>query len=88
VVKITEVLPPSGTPGTRLVILGSNFVNGPTLRARFGHTEVTPTFHEKGTLICTVPPRQPGSLQGNTLVSVSNDGVRYSESKVFFMFVS
>jgi hypothetical protein len=87
-VKITEVLPPSGTPGTRLVILGGNFVNGPTLRARFGQTEVVPTFHEKGTLICTVPPRTPGTLPGNTLVSVSNDGVRYSDSKVFFMYVS
>jgi hypothetical protein len=83
---VYEVLPPAGKNGSRVVILGSNFVNTPNLRVRFGSSEVTATFHEQGTLICTVPPLKPAD--GTSIpVRVSNDGINYCETKVFFTYV-
>jgi len=83
---VSEVLPPSGTIGTRIVIIGHNFVNSPKLRVRFGDVECSPTFHEQGTLICLVPniiksgQKTPMQLQ----VRVSNDAVNYCDTQVRF----
>jgi hypothetical protein len=83
---VHEVLPPSGKVGTRCVVLGSNFVNNPLLRVRFGDVEVTPTFHEQGTLICIVPPFQKHLC---VPILVTNDGINYcQDSKVSFTYTA
>ena len=78
---VYEILPPNGKVGTRVVILGTNFVNSPNLRVRFGNTEVTPTFHEQGTLICTIPTQLKPEINGIP-VRISNDSVSFCETKV------
>jgi hypothetical protein len=79
---VYEILPPNGKGGTRVVILGTNFVNSPNLKVRFGNTEVTPTFHEQGTLICTVPTILKPEPNGIP-VRISNDSISFCETKVF-----
>lgn len=37
---VSEVIPVEGRSGTRVVILGSNFVNSPNLKAKIGDTIV------------------------------------------------
>jgi hypothetical protein len=83
---VYEILPPNGKGGTRVVILGTNFVNSPNLRVRFGNTEVTPTFHEQGTLICTVPTQLKPELSGIP-VRISNDSISFCETKVLYPFI-
>lgn len=78
---IAEILPSRGQAGTRVVVLGGNFVNSPHLKASFGEIPVPATFHEKGTLICTVPP---GLSVGPVVVRVSNDSTNFCESSVYF----
>jgi hypothetical protein len=70
---VTEVVPATGPPGTKVVILGAQFVKSPHLRVRFGPDVVTDvTFHEAGTLLAQAPPSlTPGT---DTTVHVSNDG--------------
>eukprot|EP01128_Nolandella_sp_AFSM9_P005029 TRINITY_DN2373_c0_g1_i1.p1 TRINITY_DN2373_c0_g1~~TRINITY_DN2373_c0_g1_i1.p1 ORF type:complete len:626 (-),score=118.45 TRINITY_DN2373_c0_g1_i1:8-1885(-) len=82
---ITEVLPPFGSSsgGTRCVILGSNFIDSPKLRVRFGDVVVRPTFHESKTLICTTLPAQG---PGPQIVTVSNDDKEYCQSSISFRF--
>mmetsp|Transcript_7680 Transcript_7680/g.10597 ORF Transcript_7680/g.10597 Transcript_7680/m.10597 type:complete len:531 (+) Transcript_7680:75-1667(+) len=81
---VHEILPPNGGSGTRVAILGSNFVNSPTLVVRFGEVEVQPSFHEQGTLLCNVPslPKTAGLVP----VRVSNDSANFCETKVFFNY--
>jgi hypothetical protein len=73
---VQEVLPSRGScaGGTRIAILGDNFIDSTSLRVRFGNTILRPIFHETRTLITTVPPGGPGTVY----VSVSNDGKEYS----------
>jgi len=73
---VSEVLPARGpvSGGTRLAILGDNFIDSASLRVRFGNIILRPTFHESRTLITTVPPGFPGTVS----ISVSNDGKDYS----------
>eukprot|EP01117_Protostelium_nocturnum_P010524 TRINITY_DN3790_c0_g1_i1.p1 TRINITY_DN3790_c0_g1~~TRINITY_DN3790_c0_g1_i1.p1 ORF type:complete len:537 (-),score=172.27 TRINITY_DN3790_c0_g1_i1:220-1830(-) len=82
---IHEILPTTGIVASRTVILGVNFVNSPTLKVRLGEYEVPVSFHEQGTLVCTIPalPRT-----GTFPVRVSNDGTNYCETKVFFTYLS
>eukprot|EP01129_Flabellula_baltica_P008355 TRINITY_DN3308_c0_g1_i1.p1 TRINITY_DN3308_c0_g1~~TRINITY_DN3308_c0_g1_i1.p1 ORF type:complete len:580 (-),score=98.46 TRINITY_DN3308_c0_g1_i1:605-2344(-) len=83
--KITEVLPPIGpaSGGTRVVIIGSNFVNTENLLVQFGNQLLRPEFHEAGTLIFTTPPGNSGSILP---VSVSNDSVEFAQSNTVFTF--
>lgn len=46
--SISEVIPPSGPAGTRVVLLGGNFLNTPNLRVAFAQSVIVPTFHESG----------------------------------------
>lgn len=78
---VSEVLPSRGSAGTRVVILGTNFVNSPHLRVSFGDQITAANFHEKGTLICTVPPGLP---VGPQVLRVANDSVHFCESNVYF----
>eukprot|EP01089_Gocevia_fonbrunei_P007670 TRINITY_DN188_c0_g1_i2.p1 TRINITY_DN188_c0_g1~~TRINITY_DN188_c0_g1_i2.p1 ORF type:complete len:487 (+),score=64.81 TRINITY_DN188_c0_g1_i2:436-1896(+) len=81
---VTEVLPSTGgcAGGTRIVILGSNFINNPKLKVRFGDVVVPATFHEGGTLIVVTPPR----TRSRVPVSVTNDDVNFCETSCFFSF--
>ncbi|KAH3756840.1 calcium-activated BK potassium channel [Pelomyxa schiedti] len=67
---VIEVLPQAGPPGTRVVVLGTNFLNTPALRVAFNDSVIIPTFHEQGTLICTVPHTNTFATGGPTLASV------------------
>ncbi|KAL6064389.1 hypothetical protein QOT17_010968 [Balamuthia mandrillaris] len=54
---VTDVLPDvvSIGGGTKVVVLGSNFVNSPLLRVRFGTIVVEAIFHEDRTIVCVSP---------------------------------
>lgn len=82
---VTDVIPGDGpiTGGTRVVILGTNFIESPTLRARFGNIEVYPIVHGPKTLICTTPPNQQGIVE----VSVCNDVNVWSDQCGRFSYV-
>jgi len=83
--KINEILPFSGpsTGGTRVALIGSNFVNSSNLTVKFGDLIVSPEYHETGTLIFTTPPASPGT---KISVSVSNDGKEFSQSDTSFTY--
>ena len=59
----TQVIPYSGTiaGGTRVAVLGTNFVDSPSARVRFDNIDVMPVFHGPRTLICTTPPHHSGA---------------------------
>lgn len=69
--SISEIIPNYGpiNGGTRVVILGANFIESPTLRVRFGNIEVYPIVHGPKTLICLTPQNQPGTVP----IHVCND---------------
>jgi hypothetical protein len=83
--NVTEVLPAHGSAAgnTRCVVLGSNFVNSPELRVKFGEHVIVPIFHESGTLICSAPPGQPNTT---VHVRVANDGKNYCETYATFSY--
>lgn len=76
---ILEVLPVSGKPGTRVAVIGNNFVEGDHLAVRFGEMSTRPRLHGPGTLICSAPSHQPAFVD----VSVTNDGVHFTRSVPF-----
>jgi len=67
---ISEVIPPKGTSegGTKVAILGDNFVDTPNTRVWFDLIEVKPQFHGPKTLTCITPRHEPG----HSIVCVSN----------------
>eukprot|EP01097_Dermamoeba_algensis_P009457 TRINITY_DN6645_c0_g1_i1.p1 TRINITY_DN6645_c0_g1~~TRINITY_DN6645_c0_g1_i1.p1 ORF type:complete len:560 (+),score=20.15 TRINITY_DN6645_c0_g1_i1:393-2072(+) len=83
--QVVEILPFSGSPGQRVVILGINFHSTPLLKIRFGDILVNYSFHESGTLICHVPPYHGHET---VLVSVSNDGSNFCRSKAKFHYTT
>uniref|UniRef100_A0A7S4UQT4 IPT/TIG domain-containing protein n=1 Tax=Paramoeba aestuarina TaxID=180227 RepID=A0A7S4UQT4_9EUKA len=77
-----EIIPEStdDTGEMKLAILGQNFVNQPsTLRINFGGSWGVPQYRSSKTLLCIPPRRGPGGVE----VSVSNDGVQWSNSLSF-----
>lgn len=82
---VSEILPSSGTAGTKVVILGSNFIQSNNLSVKIGNSVVVPQFHESGTLICIIPKLE----QSNQIipVTVSNDGRDYSHTKASFTYI-
>lgn len=83
---VTETIPNSGSPGSRVLVLGSSFIDLDTVRVKFGDTIAHHTFHESGALIAVVPP-QPHGSHPRVLVSVSNDGNDYSSTNAAFTYV-
>jgi len=81
---VTEVIPYSGSTqgGTRVAVLGNNFVDSPSARVRFDNTDVMPTFHGPRTLICVTPQHQPGIVS----VRVSNDSKVWSPTAASFTY--
>eukprot|EP01114_Cavostelium_apophysatum_P016722 TRINITY_DN4814_c0_g1_i3.p1 TRINITY_DN4814_c0_g1~~TRINITY_DN4814_c0_g1_i3.p1 ORF type:complete len:804 (-),score=200.33 TRINITY_DN4814_c0_g1_i3:47-2458(-) len=82
---ITEVIPNCGptTGGTRVAILGSNFVENPAARIRFDSGDVMPVFHGPGTLICHTPQHPPGTVH----VKVCNAAKKWSDTVATFTFI-
>jgi hypothetical protein len=68
---------------TQVVILGSNFVKCPTLKAKIGTCEVPANFHESGTLWVIVPPMAAGRYP----VAASNDGIYWAKSATTIEYV-
>jgi ankyrin repeat protein len=81
---VTEVIPYSGPTlgGTRVAVLGNNFVDSPSSRVRFDDIDVVPIFHGPRTLICTTPQHQPGIVS----VRVSNDSKIWSVTSASFTY--
>jgi hypothetical protein len=82
---VTEAIPNMGAVGSRVVIIGSSFVDLPTVRVKFGDVIAHHTFHESGALI-VVAPHQPTGVS-RVPVSVSNDGNDYSATNAAFTYV-
>lgn len=81
---IQEVCPPAGptSGGTRVAIIGQNFVDNPKAMVRFDTTPIKPQFFGPGTLVCTTPQHVAGVVS----VSISNDSVRWSDTGTTFTF--
>ncbi len=81
---VGEVIPVSGSTsgGTRVAVLGQNFVDNPALRVRFDTVDVLPVFHGPGTLIVQTPQHAPGTVP----IRVSNDNRRWSDSVGTFTY--
>lgn len=81
---VVEVVPFSGSTsgGTRVAVIGANFVDNPALRVRFDNIDVMPIFHGPGTLICSTPQHSPGPVP----IRVSNDNKRWSETTGTFTY--
>ena len=82
--SIAEIIPTTGTTngGTRVAILGTNFVDSPAVRVKFDDSEVIPIFHGTGTLLCNTPRHHPGQV----MVSISNNGKTWSDKIAFFTY--
>lgn len=52
--EISEIIPPYGSDGDRVAILGQNFL--PNQLVQFGSVPVVPDYITDGTLVCSVPP--------------------------------
>ena len=81
---ILEVIPSTGTctGGTRVAILGANFIDSPSVRIKFDNIEVQPEYHGPSTLLCTTPQHGPGLVT----VYVSNNSKSWSESYAHFIY--
>jgi hypothetical protein len=55
---VVETIPARGpkSGGTRVAVLGYNFVESENLRVKFGESIVPCQFHDNCTLLCTSPP--------------------------------
>lgn len=55
---VVEILPATGSAsgGTRVAVLGYNFVESDNLRVKFGDAIVSCQFHDNCTLLCETPP--------------------------------
>lgn len=82
---VTETIPNTGTPGTRVIVLGSSFIDHEAVRVKFGDVIAHHTYHEKGAIIA-IAPAQHGGAHSRVLVSVSNDGVDYSATNAAFTY--
>ena len=78
---VTDVIPSAvaAAGGTKVVILGSDFVKCPQLKVKIGTVEVPANFHEPGTLWIYVPPLAPNK---SYKLEVSNDGLFWGVSPV------
>lgn len=83
---VKMVIPQCCRAGERVVVIGSNFCNSGNTKVSFNDVSVVPSFHESGTLICTVPRLAFKSLDAvnqnemQVSVRVSNDSITFSDS--------
>lgn len=86
VTVVSEVVPNVASVGDKVVIVGSNFKDAPTLRVMFGSVIVEPEFNDSSTLLCIVPDT-PVENDGDTTLSVkitNEDGSETSPSSAEF----
>jgi len=81
---ISMIIPISGSPGDRCVIIGANFINSKTLSVKFGDYIIKPDFHEDVTLVFNIPPIPSQSNQYE--IEVSNDGEEYCGNRIIFTY--
>ena len=84
---ILEICPSYGSTagGTKVAIIGQNFVEGPTARVKVAESYIVePRFHDTGTLICTIPKH---ICTGEVEIRVSNDSTRWSETSMKFVYI-
>jgi len=81
---VQECIPPSGpaSGGTRIALLGGDFVESPSLVVRFGNTIVPASMRSAGTLLLRAPPHEQGAVE----VRVSNDNSSWSATAATFVF--
>ncbi len=85
---VADLVPAQGFigGGTRVVLLGNNFMDTPGLRVRFDKTDVQPVYHGPRTLTCHAPPHPAA---GPVSVRVCNDATKYGEAaEVPFSYVA
>ncbi len=85
---VGDIVPSQGHVGggTRVVLMGNNFMDTPGLRVRFDKTDVQPVYHGPRTLTCQVPPHTGA---GPVSVRVCNDATKFGDaSDVPFVFVT
>lgn len=70
---VTEIIPPSGplAGGTKVAILGYNFMDSKYLVAKFGDKTVSCQYHDENTLVCSTPPQDLPSAYLGRAVRVS-----------------
>jgi len=83
---ISSIIPLSGAPGDRCVILGANFVNSKSLTIKFGESIIKPDFHEDVTLVFNIPPLPSQSKQYE--IQVSNDGEEFCGNSIIFFYAT
>jgi len=81
---LSMIIPCSGSPGDRCVIIGANFINSKSLSIKFGESIIMPEYHEDVTLVFNIPPNPSRSKQYN--VQVSNDGEEYCGNNIVFHY--
>lgn len=81
---VQECIPPAGPTvgGTRIALLGSDFVSSPALCVRFGNTVVPASMRSAGTLLLRTPAHEYGAVE----VRVSNDNASWSSTTTTFVF--
>ena len=81
---VQECIPPSGPAkgGTRIALLGGDFVGSPALTVRFGNTVVPASMRSTGTLLLHAPAHEQGAVE----VRVSNDNSNWSATATTFVF--
>lgn len=81
---VQECIPPAGPTvgGTRIALLGGDFVSSPALCVRFGDTVVPASMRSAGTLLLRTPAHEHGAVE----VRVSNDNASWSSTTTTFVF--
>jgi len=69
--------------GTKIVILGTNFIDNGNLLVKVGESLIVPKYHEPVTIIFTSPP---GTRRTTATVSVSNNGKEFAKTNLKFMY--
>ena len=84
-INVALLAPDAGpTRGGSLVLVhGSQFLDTPDLKCRFGHKVVDAQYLNAGQLQCTSPPNPPGLVP----VEVATNGVDFSFSTTLFDYV-
>mmetsp|Transcript_11849 Transcript_11849/g.13041 ORF Transcript_11849/g.13041 Transcript_11849/m.13041 type:complete len:320 (-) Transcript_11849:186-1145(-) len=81
--KTLDIIPKHCSPkgGVKAIIMGSGFLK--TARVKFGNQIIPSVYHESGALTIIVPRGIPHSV---AKITVSNDGVTFSESYTGFYY--
>lgn len=84
--SVIEAIPGSGPTcgGTRVAVIGHNFLQCDKARVQFGESEVSGQVYGEGTIVCMTPHRDRAERVD---VRVTNDGRQWSSSAASFEYV-